>query len=90
VATGIHTNDDDAWQLYSQIQRDSGLPLRVYLTPLINELKANPSIPKAGSRDGLLSCDRIKIFGDGSLGAVGRFLSLRLSSHTLTLGDSRE
>lgn len=67
---GIHTNDHDAWQLYSQIQQESGLPLRVYLTPLIDELKQNPSIPKPGSKDGLLSCDRIKVFSDGSLGAV--------------------
>ncbi|TMW55787.1 hypothetical protein Poli38472_010669 [Pythium oligandrum] len=66
--TGIHTNDHNAWHLYSQIQQESGLPLRVYLTPLIDELK-NPSTPKPGSKVGLLSCDRMKIFSDGSLGA---------------------
>lgn len=66
---GIHTNDHDAWQLYTQIQDETGLPLRVYLTPSISELK-KPTTPRPGSRVGLLSCDRIKLFSDGSLGAV--------------------
>ncbi|KAJ0405591.1 hypothetical protein ATCC90586_000368 [Pythium insidiosum] len=66
--TAIHTNDYNAWHLYSKIQSESGLPLRVYLTPLIRELNT-PEIPRPGSKDGLLSCDRIKIFSDGSLGA---------------------
>lgn len=69
VAAGIHTNDHDAWQLYTQIQEESGLPLRVYMTPSIGELK-KPATPRPGSKIGLLSCDRIKLFSDGSLGAV--------------------
>ncbi|TYZ60260.1 hypothetical protein PybrP1_008491 [[Pythium] brassicae (nom. inval.)] len=65
---GIHTNDHDAWQLYTKIQAESGLPLRVYMTPSIGELN-KPETPRPGSRVGLLSCDRIKLFSDGSLGA---------------------
>ncbi|KAF1321904.1 Metal-dependent amidohydrolase 3, partial [Globisporangium splendens] len=65
---GIHTNDHKAWQLYERIQEQSGLPLRVYMTPSIGELK-DPATPRPGSKVGLLSCDRIKLFSDGSLGA---------------------
>lgn len=66
---GIQTNDHNAWQLYTKIQEQSGLPLRVYMTPSIGELR-EPATPRAGSKAGLLSCDRIKLFSDGSLGAV--------------------
>uniref|UniRef100_K3XA87 Amidohydrolase 3 domain-containing protein n=1 Tax=Globisporangium ultimum (strain ATCC 200006 / CBS 805.95 / DAOM BR144) TaxID=431595 RepID=K3XA87_GLOUD len=65
---GIHTNDHKAWQLYEKIQEQSGLPLRVYMTPSIGELK-DPATPRPGSKVGILSCDRIKLFSDGSLGA---------------------
>ncbi|KAL7694006.1 putative metal-dependent hydrolase, composite domain superfamily, amidohydrolase 3 [Plasmopara halstedii] len=66
--TALHTNDEDAWHLYKKIQKEEGLPVRVYLTPSINELN-NPLTPKAGACEGLLSCHRLKIFSDGSLGA---------------------
>ncbi|GLE05432.1 hypothetical protein PINS_up014445 [Pythium insidiosum] len=89
--TAIHTNDYNAWHLYSKIQSESGLPVRVYLTPLIGELK-KPEIPPPGSRDGLLSCDRIKIFSDGSLGAETAALRMpyKGTSNTGILFSSQE
>lgn len=66
----IHTNDIDAWSLYTQIQQSTRLPLRVYMTPNIDEL-TNPATPRPGTTDGLMRCDRVKLFSDGSLGAVG-------------------
>ncbi|RQM08966.1 hypothetical protein DD237_006630 [Peronospora effusa] len=66
--TAVHTNDEEAWFVYSKLQEEEGLPVRVYLTPSIHEL-GKTTIPKAGDCDGLISCHRIKIFSDGSLGA---------------------
>ncbi|CAH0487558.1 unnamed protein product [Peronospora farinosa] len=66
--TAVHTNDEEAWSVYSKLQEEEGLPVRVYLTPSIHEL-GKTTIPKAGDCDRLISCHRIKIFSDGSLGA---------------------
>ncbi|OWZ11559.1 hypothetical protein PHMEG_00015401 [Phytophthora megakarya] len=66
--TAVHTNDENAWHVYTKLQKEGGLPVRVYLTPSIDEL-GKPSTPKSRACDGLLSCHRIKIFSDGSLGA---------------------
>ncbi|KAG7390800.1 hypothetical protein PHYPSEUDO_006622 [Phytophthora pseudosyringae] len=66
--TAVHTNDEDAWRMYTKLQAEEGLPLRVYLTPSIHELD-KPTTPQPGACDGLLSCHRMKIFSDGSLGA---------------------
>eukprot|EP00644_Phytophthora_capsici_P006352 jgi/Phyca11/12067/fgenesh1_pm.PHYCAscaffold_94_\ len=64
--TSVHSNDEDAWRVYSKLQEEGGLPVRVFLTPSIYEL-GKPTTPKAGARDGLVSCHRMKIFSDGSL-----------------------
>ncbi|EGZ24670.1 hypothetical protein PHYSODRAFT_554756 [Phytophthora sojae] len=66
--TAVHTNDEDAWRVYAKLQEEEGLPVRVYLTPSIHEL-GKPTTPKPGDCSGLLSCHRMKIFSDGSLGA---------------------
>ncbi|POM67032.1 hypothetical protein PHPALM_17032 [Phytophthora palmivora] len=66
--TAVHTNDDDAWRVYTKLQDEEGLPVRVYLTPSIHEL-GKSTTPKPGACDGLVSCHRLKIFSDGSLGA---------------------
>ncbi|RLN32429.1 hypothetical protein BBJ28_00002280 [Nothophytophthora sp. Chile5] len=61
----------DAWRVYAKLQEqegDNGLPVRVYLTPSIHEL-GKPTTPQPGTRNGLVSCHRMKIFSDGSLGA---------------------
>ena len=53
----------EAWDAYEALERGGQLPLRVFLTPLDDD----PGRPAAGRRSGeLLSCDRLKIFSDGS------------------------
>ena len=66
---GVHTNDHNAWYLYQELQAFGRVPMRVYVTPDQNEI-GQTSIPAPKTKDGLLSCDRVKIFSDGSLGAV--------------------
>ncbi|DAZ96562.1 TPA: hypothetical protein N0F65_011786 [Lagenidium giganteum] len=67
--TAIQTNDHHAWELYRKLEANGELPIRVYLTVPIDEL-GHQATPKAGTSVGrLLSCKRIKIFSDGSLGA---------------------
>lgn len=64
--TAVHTNDEDAWRVYSQLQEEESLPVRVYLTISIRELN-KPLTPKSGACDGLLSCHRVKILAMGVL-----------------------
>lgn len=66
--TGVHTNDHNCFRLYQELQQENELPIRVYLTPDASEI-GNPNIPPPGTRDGNITCDRVKIFSDGSLGA---------------------
>jgi hypothetical protein len=66
--TAVQTNDRKCWKLYQRLQREGNLPIRVYLTPNQDEI-GSEDIPKPGTKDGLLSCDRVKLFADGSLGA---------------------
>lgn len=66
--TGVQTNDATAWELYKELQEEGDVPIRVYLTPYHNEIGLDGT-PKAGTMDGLLYCDRVKLFADGSLGA---------------------
>jgi predicted amidohydrolase YtcJ len=65
----VHTNDENAWDLYQKLQRNGDLPIRAFLTPSFDEIK-NETAPAPKSQDGLISVDRVKIFSDGSLGAV--------------------
>lgn len=69
--TAVHSNDIDGWKLHKKLQAEYGLPLRVYMTPSADEINS-PEVPRPGSREGRLSCDRVKIFSDGSLGAVSK------------------
>ncbi|RLN88478.1 hypothetical protein BBJ28_00011991 [Nothophytophthora sp. Chile5] len=84
--TAIHTNDEDAWRVYAKLQEQEGgkgLPIRVYLTPSIHEL-GKPTTPQPGARNGLVACHRMKIFSDGSLGAVSRWLALSVMHFVLS------
>ncbi|OQR92014.1 hypothetical protein ACHHYP_04127 [Achlya hypogyna] len=69
--TAVHTNDHNAWYLYQELQAAGLVPIRVYLTPDQNEIgrSTEKQLPRPNTKDGLLSCDRVKIFSDGSLGA---------------------
>eukprot|EP00039_Didymoeca_costata_P016138 m.285503 g.285503 ORF g.285503 m.285503 type:complete len:641 (+) comp16341_c0_seq15:274-2196(+) len=83
--THVHTNDNqNSWPLYKSIlsNEKDGLPVRVSLTPdaqeIVNVSGAKSEVEKVeyagpgesvGKGSGMLRCDRLKIFGDGSLGA---------------------
>ena len=72
--TSVQTNDENAYEVYKELQRENQLPIRVFLTPMHHELKEksfditreNTSFHDASSR---LSVHRVKIFGDGALGS---------------------
>jgi len=64
--TSVQTNDHGAWNLYEELQQEQKLPIRVFLTPDYDELG---NIPLPNTCKGLLSCHRLKLFADGSLGA---------------------
>ncbi|MHA2253028.1 MAG: amidohydrolase, partial [Candidatus Kariarchaeaceae archaeon] len=66
--TGVQTNDADAWEIYQELNEEGKLPIRVSLTPPHRELDSG-NLPLPRSRIGKLSCDRVKLFVDGSLGA---------------------
>lgn len=65
----VHTNDHGSWNLYCQLQEKQLLPIRVFLAPDFEELE-HGCMPEPRETRGLLSCDRVKMFADGSLGAV--------------------
>ncbi len=60
------------------------LPIRVFLTPDIDEL-GSPDIVPAKWSEGLITCNRIKLFADGSLGAVSLSIASKPSAQDRTL-----
>jgi hypothetical protein len=68
--TSIQTNDGNIYDLYLSLKELNLLTMRVYLTPMINELSTLIEIgAKSNQGDDFLRWGRIKIFSDGSLGA---------------------
>ncbi|KJE92046.1 metal-dependent hydrolase [Capsaspora owczarzaki ATCC 30864] len=72
--TAVQTNDACAWDLYQELQSEGKMPIRVFLTLMHDELVSPPTqfqsvVPAPKQQEGLLSCDRVKLFSDGSLGA---------------------
>ena len=68
--TAVQTNDANAWAIYQELAAKSELPLRVFLTLNHEEMVANDRRPVPASvASPLLSCPRIKLYADGSLGA---------------------
>lgn len=89
--TAVHSNDENAIEVYARLQEEGRLPLRVYLTLPHDELDKEQPVagkgdggsgggagkPKPWSGDGgLLSWNRVKLFSDGSLGTCAIYLSL--------------
>merc|ERR1711991_1141622 len=72
--TSVQTNDENAYEVYKQLQKDNKLPIRVFLTPMHHELtekyfdtgREEKCLHDSSSR---LSVHRVKIFGDGALGS---------------------
>lgn len=88
--TAVHTNDENAVEVYARLQEEGRLPVRVYLTMPHDELdKEQPAAGKSGGGgdagkpkpwsgdEGLLSWNRVKLFSDGSLGACAVSAQLR-------------
>ncbi|KAH9111792.1 hypothetical protein LEN26_013388, partial [Aphanomyces euteiches] len=67
--TAVHTNDPHCLPLYHHLQKSKELPLRVYMTPDQHELEDSTGALGPPVNDGLIKVDRVKLFGDGSLGA---------------------
>jgi predicted amidohydrolase YtcJ len=66
--TAVHTNDADAWRIYSILEAEQQLPIRVFLTIYHRELGSS-DIPPLNNSDGLFKVKRVKLLADGSLGA---------------------
>lgn len=80
--TAVQTNDSYSWPIYKKLASAGKLPLRVFLTPVFDEIdekRSNyqkDSIPKPGEVwSPLLSSHRIKLFADGALGSETAALS---------------
>jgi len=55
---------------YEKLQREGKLKTRVFMTPMCDELDVTePPLPRVVDEGRMLSFNRVKIFGDGSLGA---------------------
>ena len=68
--TSIQSVDENAYSLYKSLKDNEELTVRVYLTPMIDELpELIKSNVKSCEGDDLLRWGRIKLFSDGSLGA---------------------
>lgn len=50
--TAVHTNDDDALDLYKQLEDEIGLSVRVFLTPLITDLVSEEENSKRQQLEG--------------------------------------
>ncbi|OLS24450.1 MAG: N-substituted formamide deformylase precursor [Candidatus Heimdallarchaeota archaeon LC_2] len=66
--TMVQTNDPNCWEIYKELEKNDELPIRVALTIFENDLEREIR-PTPSSRINFLSCDRVKLFADGSLGA---------------------
>lgn len=66
--TAVHTNDAKAWKYYAELEEAGELPIRVFLTVPYDEL-GEEETPAANQQQGMLRCQRVKLFADGSLGA---------------------
>ncbi|CAD5117525.1 DgyrCDS6291 [Dimorphilus gyrociliatus] len=74
--TSVHSNEAASWNELCTIERNKELSIRVFMASYYSSLSKNlPKYP--GEQYGnLLSCDRIKIFCDGSLGGSSAAMSM--------------
>jgi len=80
--TSVHTCEDGTWSSFSRLAGQRRLPLRVFYSGYYetthhdDEAGGGGLLPAPGSTVGeMLSCDRVKLFVDGSLGADTAALS---------------
>ncbi|GMH76695.1 hypothetical protein TL16_g07166 [Triparma laevis f. inornata] len=68
--TAVATNEmNECVPVYKALHSENLLPTRVFLTPMAEELESNPDLSPFSTDDRILKVERVKIFGDGSLGA---------------------
>jgi len=67
--TAIHTNDAQAWKYYAELAETEQLPIRVFLTLKYSDFEKEQYLPEFNEQRDLLTCRRVKLFADGSLGA---------------------
>ena len=74
--TSVHALEDNhTWDILCDLADQGQLPIRVFYV-LFWENRKRHNIPEAGQYKGkLLSCDRVKLFSDGALGACTAALS---------------
>ncbi|MFV2014846.1 MAG: amidohydrolase, partial [Candidatus Heimdallarchaeota archaeon] len=72
--TMVQTNDPNCWQIYKELEAENKLPIRVALTLFYADLDIE-NVPSPNTKINLLTCDRVKLFTDGSLG--GQTAALR-------------
>lgn len=72
--TMVQSNDPDCWQIYKELDLENKLPIRVALTLFYRDLDRE-NVPSPNTKINLLTCDRVKLFTDGSLG--GQTAALR-------------
>lgn len=74
--TSVHTCEDGTWSSFSRLARQRRLPLRVFYSAFYDSRRDDACLPAPGSTDGeMLTCDRVKLFVDGALGAGTAALS---------------
>ena len=74
--TSAHACEDGTWQSFCQLADQRRLPIRIFYSAFYDTLRDDASFPAAGSTHGeMLSCDRVKLFVDGALGADTAALS---------------
>ncbi len=74
--TTAHALEDITWPAYCQLAEEDALPIRIFYSAYYSQ-KDKDSFPEyAGVQKGeFLTCDRIKLFADGSLGGCTAALS---------------
>ena len=67
--TAVHALEADTWKSYCGLADAGQLPIRVFYSAFYTS-RHSENFPSARERRGdMLSCDRIKLFADGALGA---------------------
>ena len=74
--TSNHTCEGSFWNEYCQLADQGKLPVRTFFSGSYDG-RDDSNFPYAGEKHGdFLSCDRIKLWADGSLGAATAAISI--------------
>jgi len=74
--TSAHACENGTWPSFCQLADQRRLPLRIFYSAYYDEKRNDAGFPAPGSTHGeMLSCDRVKLFVDGALGANTAALS---------------